>query len=356
MLMKLYSALNRDSFSFDFMAVASDAPYYYEQEIADKGGRIFKVPKRSRSLIGHYISIYKLLKDSDFDVIHFHTGNAFFCASEVFAARSAGKKHIVVYCHSTSDWRISGNKQKLSYKMLSGLARIYMSHAVSVRAACSRPAAEWMFGGCNGVSIFPLPVDCNAYKYNAEQRESFRERYGLTGRKIYAHTGRFGDEKNHAFMLEVFKIICGREDNSIMFFIGDGPLRAAVKSRARELGIYDRIIFWGNVNDVYAKLNAADVFLLPSKYEGYPTVVLEAQAAGLPCFVSDSVTDEVCVTELVSMLPLDKGAEYWAERLMSAKLTLPDDKYRYNAEVAEHYDIGSVVEGLQNMYTELTGN
>lgn len=350
MLMKLYGGVDREHFSFDFMAVTSDAPYDYEETITERGGRIFRIPKRSESLPGHYLAIYRLLKHSDFDVIHFHTGNAFFCASEVLAARLAGKKKTVVYCHSTGDWRLQGKKQRLSYRFLSAIARRYLRRAVTIRAACSRPAAEWLYGESKGIRIFPLPIICADYRPDPTARESFRARYGFVGRRIYAHTGRFGEEKNHRFLLEVFRNISERDPDAVLFLMGDGPLKKPMEDYVRELGLGDRVIFWGNVRDVHEKLNAADVFLLPSRYEGYPTVVLEAQAAGLPCFVSNSVTDEIRVTDLVRQLPLSAGAEAWAEEIARTTLPTETEKCRYNEEVAGRYDLAHVVRELEEMY------
>ena len=351
MIMSLYRCIDKDAFAYDFLTGGGDEHYYYEDEIEALGGHVYRVPKRSSSFIKHHIEFYKAVKRGNYDVVHFHAINAYFTALEVLAARLAGAKAIIVHSHSTSDWR----QKERKHGILNAAAQRMLKVMVMRRISCSLAAARWLFGEKDRVTIFPLPVDTAAYRYNADDRERLRAEYGVTGKRVYAHTGRFSEEKNHAFLIECFKKVVALDENAVLFLMGDGPTRQQIETLVRDKGLEDKVIFFGNVNDVGDKLKAADVFVLPSLYEGFPTVVLEAQAAGLKCFVSDRVTNEICTTDLVRQLPLDEGASYWAKELMSAKLCSAEEKLHANDAIRENYDTAVVTAKLEAMYRELSG-
>lgn len=349
MIMSLYRSIDRDSFAYDFVTGGGKEHYYYEDEIESLGGHVYRVPKRSTSFLKHHLEFYKLVRQGNYDVLHFHTNNAYFTAMEVLTARLAGAKSIIVHSHSTSDWRQTNKKQGV----LNHAAYLMLRLLAVKRISCSIPAARWLFGGENEVEIFPLPVNTAEYRCDKDKREQLREAYGVTGKRVYAHVGRFSEEKNHAFLIECFKLVAESDKDAGLFLLGDGPTKPQIEAMVRYIGLDDKVIFFGNVNDVGNKLIASDVFILPSKYEGFPTVVLEAQAAGLKCFVSDRVTDEICTTELVKQLPLESGPEAWAKELMNAKLPDMEMKLKTNDIIKEQYDVKVVVHRLEDMYRAL---
>ncbi len=153
--------------------------------------------------------------------------------------------------------------------------------------------------------------------------------------------------------MECFKYIAAEDDSAVLFLLGDGPTKPRIEKLVKGTDIEERVIFFGNVSDVGNKLMAADVFVLPSLYEGFPTVVLEAQAAGLKCFVSDIVTDEICTTELVKQLALESGAESWAKELADASLPDEESKLHANDIIREKYDAELVTHKLEDLYRRL---
>lgn len=351
MIMSLYRNIDRESFAYDFVTGGGKEHYYYEDEIAALGGHVYRVPKRSISFIRHHTEFYKAVKNGNYDVLHFHSTNAYFTALEVLMARLAGVRAIIVHSHSTSDWR---QKEK-KHIILNHVAYIMLNALTAKRISCSKPAARWLFGGEKGVEIFPLPVKTIQYRYDKSKREQLRAEYGVSRKRVYAHAGRFSEEKNHVFLIECFRLIAEADKDAVLFLMGDGPTKSQIEAMVRYIGLDDKVTFFGNVNDMGNKLMAADIFVLPSKYEGFPTVVLEAQAAGLKCFVSDRVTDEICTTELVKQLPLEAGAGSWARELAAASLPDEEAKLHANDIIRERYDVETVAQKLEDMYRALSG-
>lgn len=349
MIMSLYRNIDRDSFAYDFVTCGGDKHYYYEDEIAALGGNVYRVQKRSSSFIRHHTELYKVIKTGHYDVLHFHATNSYLTALEVLTAKLAGAKSIIVHSHSTGDLR----QKEHVHTMLNAIAHRMLKALCTRRISCSIPAARWLFGSDRGVEVFPLPVRTEEFRVDAEERESLRQEYGVTGRRVYAHVGRFSEEKNHVFLIDCFRFIAAADESAVLFLMGDGPERAHIEELVRGTAIEDRVVFFGNVNDVGAKLKAADIFVLPSLYEGFPTVVLEAQAAGLKCFVSDKVTREICTTDLVKLLPLDKGADYWAKELMQAGPCDAETKLKTNDIIRDSYGIDVVTRRLEGIYREL---
>ena len=155
--------------------------------------------------------------------------------------------------------------------------------------------------------------------------------------------------KNHDFVVKIFAELHRRQPDSVLLLVGDGELRPAVEAQVKEAGLTGAVRFLGNISDVPDKMVLADVLLFPSKYEGFPTVLLEAQAAGLECFVSDTITPEVRLTGRVHPLPLTSSAAEWADAVLSAPRSA--DRAADNAAVRQKYDVSVVTKRLMELYT-----
>ena len=180
--------------------------------------------------------------------------------------------------------------------------------------------------------------------------EVLRRQEKLEGKRVYIHVGRFSPEKNHKFLIEVFREIYRRERNSILILVGDGQTKDYIKNLVCSCGLSEAVRFTGNISDVYNKMIMADVFLLPSFYEGFPTVVVEARAAGLVSYLSDAVTPEAEVTDLVRRLPLETGVEGWAARILKEKGIVGRDRGKYYDLVKKSYDISAVERYFMKIY------
>ena len=345
MIVNVMRSLRNSEISFDFL-VSGEKIGYYEQEVMALGAEVRHLTKRSQSFWKHHWEIYRIVRETGYGTLHFHTQNAFLTSVEILAAKLGGAKKIVVHCHNTMDWRNS--KMLLLHK----LARPLLNALTDVRLSCGNAASEWLYGTTEQVIVLPLPVVCDRYRCSQTQRDALRAEAGLTGKRVYLHVGRFSDVKNHTFLLDIFAQLLQRNENSVLLMAGDGPLRSDMEEKAQSLGMEGKAVFLGNISNVYEKMMLADVFVFPSKYEGFPTVVLEAQAAGLECIISDAITPEIAITDLVKQLPLTEQAEVWAEQIAALPAAEPERKRRANDAIREKFDVSVTVQRLMEVYAE----
>ena len=161
---------------------------------------------------------------------------------------------------------------------------------------------------------------------------------------VVGHIGRFHEQKNHRYLLEIFREICTQKENAVLLLVGTGKLEDQVRQQAKELQLEAQIIFAGQRFDIPQLLSAMDVFVFPSFYEGMPNTVIEAQATGLPCVIADTITPEADITGLVSYLPLSDSPEIWAEKALSVQT---GERRDTAVDFLEHgYDIHRVAEEL----------
>ena len=343
MLMNVYREINKEEFQFDFIVSGSDIGYY-EKEAEIMGARIHHVAKRSESFLGHLMDLYRVIKTNKYGIVHFHTQNAFMTLTEVIVAKLAGTKTIIVHSHNTTDWR------KGLLIRLHSICKPVLYVLSNIHLACGDEAGEWLYGKGKMFKVIPLPVNCKAYLYSEERYKNLREKYNIQDKKVYAHTGRFGDQKNHSFLIDIFAGIVAEEPESILFLMGDGELKSDIEHKVADLGLSDKVVFCGNVSDVNEKLIMSDVFLLPSKYEGFPTVALEAQAAGLLCLISDTITKEIELTDWVKFAPINAGVTPWVNMILSTKAPESVDRAKANGIIASGYDVKIVAQTFEQIY------
>lgn len=325
--------LVRSGLKTDF-AVCSGASGAYEDELRALGCRIYHLTKRSEDFRKHHEEISELSRN--YDIVHIHAQNAFLAYCQMKAVRRAGNARVFVHSHNTMDWRNS--KMIILHKAYR--KRIYREADQCL--ACGKDAATWMFGTSKNVNIIPLPVDTEKFRYNQEIREKIRRKYHIPGSaRVMIQVGRFYPVKNQMFSLELAR-------RNWMFFLGEGPDFEAVKKAA---GGDHHIIFTGNVSNVNEYLSASDILLMPSFYEGLPLSLLEAEASGIKCLVSDNVTRDVAVTDLMVFLPLDREA--WSKEIQMTALK----KHReiYADKMKNMYDSERVLKCLNRIYRDALG-
>ena len=280
----------------------------------------------------------------EYKVIHSHVRS--YASVYLPIAKKYGLK-TVIHSHSTSNG--SGFtalvKQILQYP-LRYQADCYLS--------CSEVAGKWLFGdkvvAGEKFQILQNAIDIGEYQYNETARDIIRKELGLNKEILFGHVGRFHESKNPIFLLEVFGQLHNKIPNSKLVMVGEGELRTQIEEKIRQLKIEKDVYLLGTRNDVKSILQAMDCFLFPSCWEGVPVTVIEAQAAGLPCFVSDTVTKDVGASDLVHYLPIQNGTEPWVKAITEADLERKD--------VAEEikqagFDIACTSKWLMNLYREL---
>lgn len=343
MVMNLYRSMDPQKIEFDF-AVNGKDHYYYENFIPSDRSTVYHITKRSESFCKHHIELYKIIKNNGYKTIHFHTQNAFTTSLQIIVARLAGVKNIIVHCHNTMDWR----NKKLLY--LSKLFRPILCGLANYRLSCGEDAAKWLYGNNGRIEIIPLPVDCKKYRYSDSEYRMLKKGMGLSDTTVYTHIGRFSEVKNQSFVISIFRELLKSNPKSVLFLIGDGKMKEQIMEKAETMGIQEKIYFWGNIDDVHTKLKMTDVFLLPSLYEGFPTVVLEAQAAGVPCVISNTITPKIAITNLVEFLDISSGISPWVDVLKEYKEIPEIDKHKANDIIAQTYDISVVVRRIEEIY------
>lgn len=194
-------------------------------------------------------------------------------------------------------------------------------------------------------------IDMRKYLFSQKIRNEYRNTLGLEGRFVVGHVGRMTYAKNYPFLLDVFACIAAMREDALLLLVGDGPDLPSVKKRVSEIGLGGRVKMLGLRNDVPALLQAMDVFLLPSHFEGLPVVIIEAQATGLPCVGSESIATEAIYTNLVTRLPLNESLEKWAVTVLNQ---YTDNRCSdLKAIMAGGYELDDEVKRLEVIYNAI---
>ena len=204
-----------------------------------------------------------------------------------------------------------------------------------------------MFGG-HSFHILNNAIDCASYTYAPKHRQNARSIFSISDSTfVIGHVGRFSPPKNHTLLIDIFASIHKQRPDSALLLVGDGELRAQIESRVRDLGLQEHVIFTGVRSDVADLMQAMDIFVFPSLYEGLPVTMVEAQAAGLPCFISDKVPRDCVLTDLVTQIPLDASPDQWSESILCCAQTRNNT---YNQLCAAGFDIKRNAHWLENYY------
>lgn len=324
-VMDLYRQMDRKEIQFDFLVhsnavkrAGDDAsgrePQFYDDEIRRMGGQIYVLPKFK---VYNYFSYRNAVKaffreHHDYRVVQGHMTST--ASIYLPIAKRAGIP--VTVAHSRSAGAGKGLKA-----VATRLLRKNLYRKTDYCFACSEAAGIDAFGkawtGSGNVKIIHNAIDVDKYAYRPEVRDEVRRRLGITDKLVVGHVGRFSYPKNHPYLLEVFAAVCAVREDAVLILLGDGEGREKAEQQCGELGIRERVLFMGNQKRPEDFYQAFDFFLLPSHYEGLPGVLVEAQAAGLMCLVSDKVTREAQATDLITYLSIEQPATVWAKQLLS---------------------------------------
>lgn len=299
--MNYFRELDHAKVQMDF-AVYRKRENPYEPEIEAAGGHIFLLPP-FKHIGRHFKACESILKSGHYDVIHDNS------VLVTYPMMRVAKKYVpvrILHSHS-SKLGETDRKEKRNAFFLPFLRR-----QANAYAACSDLAAKAMFGDAN-YELIPNVVCAENYHFDSYIRDRVRAEMGAAGKKIIATVARVAEQKNPFFALDVFDIVADREPTAQYWWVGSGPLEQKVAEYAAKLKHSDRVRFLGSRNDMKELYQAIDLFFLPSIFEGLPVTGVEAQAMGLPCVISDSVTKEVVYTDLVQFVSLQESKERWAD-------------------------------------------
>ncbi|MEI2364315.1 glycosyltransferase family 1 protein [Priestia megaterium] len=347
LIMNIYRNIDRDRFQFDFL-VHQETQGAFDNEIKALGGKIHHIPYVTK--IGHFGYIKALdsffAKHQDYKIVHSHMN-----AMSGLILRSAKKNGIPVrIAHSHSAKYGSSMFEKVYKKTVS----LYIPTTANHLFSCSQKAGSSLFGkklANNRMTIIKNGVDLKKFNLNNEKRVKIRKELGFDeDTYILGHVGRFQEMKNHEFLVDVFASFHKKNPNSALVLVGDGVLRNKIEKKVNDLNLNKVVHFLGIRGDVHELMQGFDVLLLPSLYEGLPVTIVEAQALGVKCIISDSITREVDLNlGLVKFISLNAPISDWIEEL-SQKSLIQDDFHKLIKQ--NGYDIATTSNWLENFYAE----
>ena len=326
---------SRTAVSFDIVVLVRP-----EEWIASRmealGSRIYVLPCRNRNPLKYVFELEKIIRNGKYDIVHAH-GNSCTLYTEMAAAKKAGAAVRIAHAHNSS----------CRMKTLHRLLRRPFDRSYTHAAACGEMAGEFLFAG-RPFTVLKNGIDCRSFAFDEKIRERKRNELDLEGKRVFLHVGNFNGVKNQEFLLKPFQSAYEEDRNMVLLFAGGGERMAETQKAADELGLTEKEVrFLGRRDDVKELLNAADVFVLPSLYEGFPVSLVEAQTSGLPCLVSETVTADSAILDDVSFLPLHE--EEWTSAF---RKTVPKE-YRGDAcskMIGKGYDGKDASAGLLEYY------
>ena len=304
-LMNQMRSLDSEKVKFDFI---TDFPnMVYAQEVENSGSKIYYIPAKSKGVLAHWRAFARVLRTHrEYEKIYFNILDA--GAAITMLIPWLYGRTIITHSHN-------GSTDK---KQLHRLCKPFLNLFTKKRLACSRLAAEFMFGNQKAV-VIPNAIRSDLFDFNEEIRAKKRKELDIETNFVICHIGRLSLQKNPKGLIDIFDILYRKDPKAVLLSVGDGEMKEELLQYASEKACFDGIHFLGKRQDISDILQAADVFLLPSFYEGLPIVAIEAQAAGLPCVLSSNVSKEAKITDLVYYLSLEQSLDEWADLIFSLK-------------------------------------
>lgn len=350
-LLEIYRNIDKSKIQFDFLFSQSSAYDLYKNEIEDMGGHIYELhcngnKIKRKILLG--IRLKKFLKENNYNIVHINTGAFFFNLQVAIIAKITKVRKIIVHSHNVSLESKFGFKRIL-IDFLKPIIQLFATNYF----ACSMPAANSLFTkkmiNSNKFKIIKNGIDVEKFKFNNKIREEKRKELNIEKKFVIGHIGRFVYQKNHEFLIDVFDEICKQNKNSILLLIGEGELEEKIKNKVEKLKLAERVLFLGPRQDISELLQAMDIFVFPSRYEGLGIVAIEAQCTGLRIILSDSIPKEVKIAENIKFISLNENKKKWSEIVLGLE-NKENREEAYKNIFSRGYDVHDVVNQLQEFY------
>lgn len=350
LLFNVYKNIDKSKVQFDFLSPNKTTYEIHRKEIEKMGGHLYGLGVNANG-ITKKILIHKkfneFLQKNKYDVVHINSGSFIFNLQIARIAKKNKVQRIIIHSHNTL------NKKNKIKNLIIKLLRPLLSYYATDFFACSQKAAYAMFPKkvAENTVIIKNGINVERFKFNIEIREKIQKKLNIQDKFVIGHVGRFVSQKNHKFIIECFNEVYKKNKNAVLLLIGEGELEAEIKNKVSELKLEENIKFLGLRKDVNEIMQAMDIFLLPSLFEGLPIVGIEAQAAGLKCIMSDTITEEVNITNRVTFLSLEKNSlKEWATEILKENKLDRNDGYK------EIIDNGYSIESTSNMLLKIYTN
>lgn len=347
------TVMDHNRFCIDYLALGYQTFEPYREALESYGSRMYCTGIHStglRRFCQIMLRIRRFLKEHpDYDIVHINSGSMTQILMTALAVRTTGSKRIV--CHAHNALKLSCLRRSF-YRVIRPLFYVCADGYL----ACARQAAESVFPASvirrNQWFFLPNAIQSERFVYDKKVRQKYRADLGIHDRLVIGHVGRINAQKNHIFLIDIFAYTVQKRDNVVLLLVGTGDLQDKIHEKIEALGLSDRVIFTGQREDVYGLMQAMDVFVFPSLFEGLGMVLIEAQAAGLPVVSADTVPiEETKITDLISYLPLGH-AEVWADMALE-KCGFEERRNMYGEIIRSGYDLKEAAVKLEKYYENL---
>ena len=343
-----YQNIDHEKIGMDFLFYGSSLPRFSE-ELEKNGDRTINVTDYSENMIRSILDIRRVVKEGKYDIVHAQLNALNFFP--LLGAKMGGAKIRIAANHSTANMRYEFKKSIVKY-----LIRPSAKWMATDYAACSRYAGAWCFGRNalkkKKIKIIHNAIDLDEFKFNKETRDKVRKNEGWGDAFVIGHAGRFIEQKNHKFIVDIFNEVLKKHPNSLLVLAGDGDLLKNTKAQVRSLGIEKNVRFLGTRFDMNELMQGMDLFLFPSLYEGLGNVITESQAVGLRSVVSNVVPKEVRMTGLVKFMSLKDSAKKWADVILKYANGY-ERKDTHESLIRSGYEIKRAAKNLEKYYRGL---
>lgn len=348
-LINYYRNIDKNKINFDFINIYPN-PLCFQNEIENGKSKIYKITSYYRNPFKFIAELKKIIIENDYQIIHCNMNSAVMIFP-LIAAKIAKAKIIIAHAHNSS------SDKGMLKKILHFVNKRFIPLFANVFFACSNKAGKWFFNkkilNSNNYFIINNAIEVEKFKFNNEVRKKLRKKLNIpAGAFVVGHVGRFVPQKNHIFLIDIFKKIYTENNNSYLILIGDGYLEEKIKNKIKEFDLLDNVLFFKKRNDINNFYQVMDAFILPSLYEGLPLVGIEAQVSGLNCFFSDRVTDEINITNSVNFISLNDSSSLWSSKIICS-LKIKESKDRndnYFKMAKSNYNIKNAARNLIEIY------
>lgn len=345
----LYKYLS-DEFIFDYFSMGIFTQDAVLDEIVKTGGKCYSANLRNNKLVGHVklpFVFYKCLKQNNYNTVHIHSEVAYKHFLYAIAAKFAGVRQIIIHSHSSS---IDGDNKGFKY-FCHIILRTFVNRLGTDFLACSEPAAEWMFNkktlNSNNFRYLHNGIAPSAYKFSKEKRNDKRRELGITTNIVLGHVGALKKVKNQERILDIIKDI--NDSNYKLILIGDGEDKEKLVKKAKKLGIESQVLFLGSRTDVADLLQAIDVIVFPSFFEGIPMALIEAQATGIPVVASDTINKAIKINSNIRFVSLEEDNSIWIEAIKEVQNNQLENLGNINVSLSD-YNIEKSANELKKVY------
>lgn len=339
-IMNYVSNFNLEKFDITIL-VGEKVIDTYRKRCESLGVKVKELPHRKEKTFSFYKKLYKELSRGNFDIVHVHGSNASI-AIELFLAKINGVKIRIANSHNTTCTNMVAHK----------LMKPFFNMLYTDGMACGKLAGQWLFEQ-KEFTVIPNGFNTADFQFDNDLRKSVRKRLGLENKLVLGHIGRFNSQKNHEYILKIFGGVAKVNKDAILLLVGDGPDYLKVKSLVDRSPYKERIILYGETDMPKNLYMAMDIFVFPSRFEGLPVTLLEAQITGLPCIVSDKVTPEVKLSKWCKFLSIETTPDEWIDACLNFKNLNRESFYKENIDRIQAYDISKNSKYLEKIYEDL---